>query len=55
MNKKDSNKTNRDKFLSQTSETILKIDDLIEKRRTTKISKTKSFYRYISNMLGKVS
>ena len=54
MNDKDylRNQTNRDMFLSQTSKTILKIEDLIEKRRTTKTSKIRNLYRYIFNMRG---
>lgn len=44
------NQTNRDTFLSQTRKTILKIEDLIEKRQTTKISRIKTFYRYIFNI-----
>lgn len=43
----------RDIFLSQTSKTIFKIDELIEKRRTDKTSKIKSFYRFILNMKDK--
>lgn len=55
MNEKKTseNQTKRDIFLSQSSKTILKIDDLIEKRRETKMSKIKSFYRYIFNKKGK--
>ena len=55
MNDKDyqKNQARRDTFLSQTSKTILKIDELIEKRRTNKMSKIKSFYRFILNMKDK--
>ncbi|WP_010178717.1 hypothetical protein [Glaciecola sp. HTCC2999] len=55
MNDKDYQKdqARRDTFLSQTSKTILKIDELIEKRRTNKMSKIKSFYRFILNMNDK--
>ncbi len=55
MNDKDYQKVQarRDTFLSQTSKTILKIDELIEKRRTNKMSKIKSFYRFILNMNDK--
>lgn len=55
MNDKDYQKdqARRDIFLSQTSKTILNIDELIEKRRTNKMSKIKSFYRFILNMNDK--
>lgn len=54
MNDKDYQKdqARRDTFLSQTSKTILKIDELIEKRRTNKMSKIKSFYRFILTRLA---
>lgn len=55
MNEKKTseNQTKRDIFLSQSSKTILKIDDLIEERRKTKLSKIKNFYRYFFNKRDK--